>query len=319
MQITRFLPSPVLQHRTASGMTAAAMQNKAGNLVQSSNGTPAANPVGSKKANPLQENISRLQARIEEIKGNDEMRPDAKDALPKTMMQQLADLQKQMAEATRADKNREDESDAPGNARDRFGTASVRDRNGDKKSREDAHIADLIFAGASLHQSKESGAFAAKAQSVAQRMEHELDYATNHPIEALRLTNPEVMQNRQKEIASLQLGINQMRAAQAYGAQAANAPTSDAPAEDADADASTAPAAKNAEDDREVTMCSDKNVEEEIQKLKVKKQQMQAQLAEAASPDEKAAIQQQLRQLDAQIKSKDSAAYRQSHAHYWQA
>lgn len=321
MQITRFLPSPVLQHRTASGMTAAAMQNKAGNLVQSSNGTPAANPAGSKKANPLQENISRLQARIEEIKGNDEMRPDAKDALPKTMMQQLADLQKQMAEATRADKKREDESDAPGNARDRFGTVSVRDRNGDKKSREDARIADLIFAGASLHQSKESGAFAAKAQSVAQRMEHELDYATHHPIEALRLTNPEVMQNRQKEIASLQLGINQMRAAQAYGAQAANAPASDAPApaEDADANASAAPAAKNAEDDREVTMCSDKNVEEEIQKLKVKKQQMQAQLAEAASPDEKAAIQQQLRQLDAQIKSKDSAAYRQSHAHYWQA
>ncbi len=65
-------------------------------------------------------------------------------------------------------------------------------------------------------------------------------------------------------------------------------------------------------------MCSDKNVDDEIQKLKAKKQQMQAQLAEAASPDEKAAIQ-QLRPLDAQIQSKDSAAYRQSHAHYWQA
>lgn len=321
MQISRFLMSPVLHRRAAGGMTAAAMQNKTENLVQSSNGAPAANPAGSKKANPLQENISRLQARIEEVKGNDEMRPEAKDALLKTMMQQLADLQKQMAEATRADKKSEDESDASGSARDRFGTASVQDKKVDKKSREDARLADLISAGASLQQSKESGAFAAKAQSAAQRMERELDYATNHPIEALRLTNPEAMQNRQKEIASLQLGINQMRAAQAYGVQAANAPASDAPApaEDADANASAAPAAKDAEDGQEVTMSSDKNVDDEIQKLKTKKQQIQAQLAEAASPDEKAAIQQQLRQLDAQIKSKDSAAYRQSHAHYWQA
>ena len=321
MQISRFLMSPVLQRRAAGGMTAAAMQNKTENLAQSSNGAPAANPAGSKKANPLQENISRLQARIEEVKGNDEMRPEAKDALLKTMMQQLADLQKQMAEATRADKKSEDESDAPGSARDRFGTASVQDKTGDKKSQEDARLADLLSAGASLQQSKESGAFAAKAQSAAQRMERELDHATNHPIEALRLTNPEAMQNRQKELASLQLGINQMRAVQAYGAQAVNAQASDAPApaEGAEADASAAPAAKDAEGDQDVTMSSDKNVDEEIQKLKAKKQEMQAQLAEAASPDEKAAIQQQLRQLDAQIKSKDSAAYRQSHAHYWQA
>lgn len=319
MQISRFLMSPVLHRRAAGGMTAAAMQNKTENLVQSSNGAPAANPAGSKKANPLQENISRLQARIEEVKGNDEMRPEAKDALLKTMMQQLADLQKQMAEATRADKKSEDESDASGSARDRFGTASVQDKKVDKKSREDARLANLLSAGASLQQSKESGAFAAKAQSAAQRMERELDYATNHPIEALRLTNPEAMQNRQKEIASLQLGINQMRAAQAYGVQAANVPASDAPAGDADANASAAPAAKDAEDGQEVTMSSDKNVDDEIQKLKAKKQQMQAQLAKAASPDEKAALQQQLRQLDAQIKGKDSAAYRQSHAHYWQA
>ena len=321
MQISRFLMSPVLHRRAAGGMTAAAMQNKTENLAQSSNGAPAANPAGSKKTNPLQENISRLQTRIEEVKGNDEMRPEAKDALLKTMMQQLADLQKQMAEATRADKKSEDESDAPGSARDRFGTASVQDKKSDKKSQEDARLANLLSAGASLQQSKESGAFAAKAQSAAQRMERELDYATNHPIEALRLTNPEAMQNRQKELASLQLGINQIRAAQAYGVQAANAPTSDAPApaEDADAYASAAPAAKAAEDGQEVTMSSDKNVDDEIQKLKAKKQEMQAQLAEAASPDEKAALQQQLRQLDAQIKSKDSAAYRQSHAHYWQA
>ena len=321
MQISRFLMSPVLHRRTAGGMTAAAMQNKTENLVQSSNGAPAANPAGSKKANPLQENISRLQARIEEVKGNDEMRPEAKDALLKTMMQQLADLQKQMAEATRADKKSEDESNASGSARDRFGTASVQDKKGDKKSREDARLANLLSAGASLQQSKESGAFAAKAQSAAQRMECELAYATNHPIEALRLTNPEAMQNRQKGIASLQLGINRMRAAQAYGVQTANAPASDvpAPAEDADANASAAPAAKDAENGQEVTMSSDKNVEDEIQKLKAKRQQIQAQLAEAASPDEKSAIQQQLRQLDAQIKSKDSAAYRQSHAHYWQA
>lgn len=321
MQISRFLMSPVLHRRAAGGMTAAAMQNKTENLVQSSNGAPAANPAGSKKANPLQENISRLQARIEEVKGNDEMRPEAKDALLKTMMQQLADLQKQMAEAMRPDKKSEGEGDAPGSARDRFGTASVQDKTGDKKSQEDARLADLLSAGASLQQSKESGAFAAKAQSAAQRMERELDYATNHPIEALRLTNPEAMQNRQKELASLQLGINQMRAVQAYGAQAANAQASDAPApaEGTEADASAAPAAKDAEDDQDVTMSSDKNVDEEIQKLKAKKQEMQAQLAEAASPDEKAAIQQQLRQLDAQIKSKDSAAYRQSHAHYWQA
>ena len=99
-----------------------------------------------------------------------------------------------------------------------------------------------------------------------------------------------------------------MRAAQAYGVQAANAPASDlpAPAEGADANASAAPAVKDAEDGQEVTMSSDKNVEDEIQKLKAKKQQIQAQLAEAASPDEKAAIQQQLRQLDAQIKSREA-------------
>ena len=86
MQISRFLMSPVLHRRAAGGMTAAAMQNKTENLVQSSNDAPAANPAGSKKANPLQENISRLQARIEEVKGSDEMRPEAKDALLKTMM-----------------------------------------------------------------------------------------------------------------------------------------------------------------------------------------------------------------------------------------
>ncbi|MEX5284894.1 hypothetical protein QCO44_04440 [Selenomonas sputigena] len=355
MQISNFMMSPALHRRAAGGLPVAAMQNRTENLVQSSVSAPAANPAGSKKANPLQENISRLQARIEEVKGNDEMRPEAKDALLKTMMQQLADLQKQMAEAMRADKKSEDENDAPGSVRDRFGTANVQDKKSGKKSQEDARLADLLSAGASLQQSKESGAFAAKAQSVAQRMERELDYATNHPIEALRLTNPEAIQNRQKEIASLQLGINQMRATQAYGAQAAVAPTDDAaqpgkitePASPAavyepsanaknhaaasegaslpaappasEADAGTVPAAKDAEGDREVTMCSDKNVDDEIQKLKAKKQQIQAQLAKATSPDEKAAIQQQLRQLDAQIQSKDSAAYRQSHAHYWQA
>ena len=66
-------------------------------------------------------------------------------------------------------------------------------------------------------------------------------------------------------------------------------------------------------------MCSDKNVDNEIQKLKAKKQQLQMQIAKTSTPDEKAAIQQQMRPLDAQIQSKDSAAYRQSHAHYWQA
>lgn len=321
MQISSFMTSPVLHRRSVSGLSAATMQNRTENLVQASRRTPAVaeNPGGSKKANPLLESISRLQSRIEEVKGNDEMRPEAKEALLKTMTQQLADLQKQMADAMRSDKERKDGSDAADGTRDRFGTANVQDRKGDKQSQEDARITDLLAAGSSLHQSKETGAVAAKAQSAAQRMARELDYATSHPIEALRLTNPETIQNRQKEISSLQLGINQMRAAQAYGAQAAVAPTANAPAPAEDADASAAPAAKGAEGSQEMTMSSDKNVDEEIQKLKAKKQQIQMQLAEAASPDERAAIQQQLRQLDAQIQRKDSAAYRQSHAHYWQA
>lgn len=83
----------------------------------------------------------------------------------------------------------------------------------------------------------------------------------------------------------------------------------------------TAPATKGAEpdSDEEMTMSSDQNVEMEVQSLKAERQTVQAQINQAGDSDQKVALQQQLRQLEAEIQRKDSAGYRQSHAHYWQA
>lgn len=83
----------------------------------------------------------------------------------------------------------------------------------------------------------------------------------------------------------------------------------------------TAPATKGAEpdSDEEMTMSSDQNVEMEVQSLKAERQTVQAQINQAGDSDQKEALQQQLRQLEAEIQRKDSAGYRQSHAHYWQA
>lgn len=66
-------------------------------------------------------------------------------------------------------------------------------------------------------------------------------------------------------------------------------------------------------------MSSDQNVEMEVQSLKAERQTVQAQINQAGDSDQKEALQQQLRQLEAEIQRKDSAGYRQSHAHYWQA
>ena len=87
------------------------------------------------------------------------------------------------------------------------------------------------------------------------------------------------------------------------------------------AEAGTAPATKGAEpdSDEEMTMSSDQNVEMEVQSLKAERQTVQTQINQAGDSDPKVALQQQLRQLEAEIQRKDSAGYRQSHAHYWQA
>ncbi len=72
-------------------MTAAVMQNKA---EKSSAVVPTALLLqilpAQKEANRPEENISRLQTRIEEVKGNDEMRPGLKGRPAKTMIKQLA-------------------------------------------------------------------------------------------------------------------------------------------------------------------------------------------------------------------------------------
>ena len=81
------------------------------------------------------------------------------------------------------------------------------------------------------------------------------------------------------------------------------------------------PATKGADPDdgEEMTMSSDQNVEMEVQRLKAERQKVQAQINQASDSDQKAALQQQLRQLEAEIQRKDSVSYRQSHARYWQA
>ena len=96
MQISRFLMSPVLHRRAAGCMTAAAMQNKTENLVQSSNGAPTANPAGSKKANPLEENISRLQAQLAEAAS-----PDEKAAIQQQLRQLGAQIKSKDSAAYR--------------------------------------------------------------------------------------------------------------------------------------------------------------------------------------------------------------------------
>ena len=69
----------------------------------------------------------------------------------------------------------------------------------------------------------------------------------------------------------------------------------------------------------EMTMSSGQNVEMEVQRLKAERQKVQAQMNQASDSDQKVALQQQLRQLEAEIQRKDSVSYRQSHARYWQA
>lgn len=66
------------------------------------------------------------------------------------------------------------------------------------------------------------------------------------------------------------------------------------------------------------TWSSDKNVDQEINRLKERKRNLQAGIQQATDPNEKAALKQQLRQLEAEIQKKDSESYRKSHAKYWQ-
>ena len=78
------------------------------------------------------------------------------------------------------------------------------------------------------------------------------------------------------------------------------------------------PAVGDQEDGAPVTVSSDQNVDQEVSRLKQRKQKLQSSIQQIADPSEKASVKQQVQQLEEEIKTKDSETYRKNHAKYWQ-
>lgn len=78
------------------------------------------------------------------------------------------------------------------------------------------------------------------------------------------------------------------------------------------------PAVGDQEDGAPVTVSSDQNVDQEVSRLKQRKQKLQSSIQQIADPSEKASVKQQVQKLEEEIKTKDSETYRKNHAKYWQ-
>lgn len=78
------------------------------------------------------------------------------------------------------------------------------------------------------------------------------------------------------------------------------------------------PAVGDQEDGAPVTVSSDQNVDQEVSRLKQRKQKLQSSIQQNADPSEKASVEQQMQKLEEEIETKDSETYRKNHAKYWQ-
>lgn len=136
------------------------------------------------------------------------------------MEKQLADLQSQLAEQQEKSSDT-DKADEDGAGRDRFGTPKESAMQKDEAGSDDSPSA-LLALGVSLDRAQESNALAARAQADADRMNRELDYAANHPIEALRLTDATSIQHKQGEIAAVKSTAAKAQEAQSSALQNAS-------------------------------------------------------------------------------------------------
>lgn len=152
-----------------------------------------------------------LETVLQQVADLQKQMAETKDSLLKTMMQQIADLQKQVTEAMRASKA------SPYDGRGLFGMAEAPDKADNKNGGADAALSYLTFMGPCLGQMKETFSSAVKVQSNASRMGHDDASMASH-IEAFLEKEPSSLAKTQKAIALLQLDIIQMKAKQAYGA-----------------------------------------------------------------------------------------------------
>lgn len=133
-----------------------------------------------KKLSPLQESIMKLQEQMHELKENEEMKPEQKDELLKTMTKQLEQLEKQLAEENA--KKQEENSAGSVKKKDEEGVL------GKEQSKEEKEAQSLIAAGAGLQRVKSLQTEAETNKGKAKAAQWELDYAVSKPEVMIRIS-----------------------------------------------------------------------------------------------------------------------------------
>ena len=156
------------------------------------------------------------------VKSNDEARLETKESLLKLMMQQLADLQKQMIETLKNDANKSDRKNDLSGGHFHFGTTKASNLfNGETDDGSDAASASYLIAigGSSPEQTGEGDALARETEHLANRILRDFDDAADAMLNKFRLENPLTIEHGKKVISSMQLNIIQFRATQAYAVE----------------------------------------------------------------------------------------------------
>lgn len=156
------------------------------------------------------------------VKSNDEARLETKDSLLKLMMQQLADLQKQMIETLKNDANKSDRKNDLSGGHFHFGTTKASNLlDGETEDGSDAASASYLIAigGSSPEQTGEGDALARETEHLANRILRDFDDAADAMLNKFRLENPLTIEHGKKAISSMQLNIIQFRATQAYAVE----------------------------------------------------------------------------------------------------
>lgn len=153
------------------------------------------------------------------VKSNDGARPETKDSLLKLMMQQLADLQKQMIETLKNDAEKSDRGNGLDSGHFRFGTAKASDLlDGETGDGSDTASASYLIAigGSPSEETREGDVLARETEHLASRVLRDFDDVTDPMLNRFRLENPLTVERGKKVISSVQLNITQFRATQAY-------------------------------------------------------------------------------------------------------
>ncbi len=140
--------------------------------------------------NPIQKGILNIQKQIESLQNNKDIDKTTKDDLLKQLNSQLEEMQKELTSSQQLNAT-DDKDDKKGNTLN-------------PSSSTDDNMSFIISAGTNLQGLKEASAFENKVNSKANLQESQLEHDVNHPQEALRLTDKEIIAKRTEEISNLQ-------------------------------------------------------------------------------------------------------------------